>query len=143
MSEDFILVHKSIVPKYYELVLSAKEKIDGENGSVSEVCKELGISRSTYYKYKDFVFYPSKTNTKKAILSFKVIDAQGVLGNIINIISSSSCNVLTISQDMPIHNAAFITMMIDYRNLNCSMNHLLGQLKNIEQVKTVEVVSYE
>jgi chorismate mutase len=143
MSDEFILVHKSIVPKYYELVLSAKEKIEGANESVSDVCKKLGISRSTYYKYKDFVFYPSKTNTKKAILSFKVIDAQGVLGNIINIISSSSCNVLTISQDMPIHNAAFITMMIDYRNLNCSMNQLLGKLKNIEQVKSVEVVSYE
>lgn len=143
MSEEFILVHKSIVPKYYELVLRAKEKIDVANESVSDVCKELGISRSTYYKYKDFIFYPSKTDTKKAIFSFKVVDAQGVLGNIINTISKAECNVLTISQDMPIHKAAFITMMIDYRNINCSINNLLSLLRAIDQVKSVEVVSYE
>lgn len=52
----YLLLASDILPEVYELVLKAKEEVD-KGRPVSTVCKELDISRSTFYKYKDKVFY--------------------------------------------------------------------------------------
>ena len=35
MSEEYLLVHKDCLPKYYEVILKAKEEIESKNGSIS------------------------------------------------------------------------------------------------------------
>ena len=53
-SNEYLIVHKSILPEYFEQVIQARELINDKNFSVSDACKQLNISRSTYYKYKDY-----------------------------------------------------------------------------------------
>lgn len=143
MNEDFLLIHKCILPDYYELIIKAREMIEGENASITDACKKLDISRSTYYKYKDYVFYPPKNVQKRAIFAFKVEDVPGVLSSILNTILQSKGNVLTITQDMPIHELAYITLMINIEKLEVSLNELLLRLKETKYVKSVEVLGYE
>ena len=52
----FLLVDKAVLPPYYEQVVEAVKLVEQEGKNISDVCKILGISRSTYYKYKDKVF---------------------------------------------------------------------------------------
>ena len=60
MLENYLIVHKSILPDYYEKVLQARKLMDsGKVREVSQAVKQVGISRSTYYKYKDYIFEPS------------------------------------------------------------------------------------
>ena len=54
MANDFIVIHKKVLPDYFEKVLEIKELIN-KGESVSDACKIVGLARSTFYKYKDFV----------------------------------------------------------------------------------------
>ena len=143
MNEEFILVHKKILPDYFEKVIKARQKIEGEDRSITEVCKELEISRSTYYKYKAYIAYPPKNITKRAIFAFKVEDTPGVLSSILSYIGKCKGNILTINQDMPIHDLAYITLMVNIEKIEIRLDTLLFNLRNIENVRSVEVLGYE
>ena len=143
MNGEFILVHKKILPDYFEKVIKARQKIEGEDRSITEVCKELEISRSTYYKYKDYIAYPPKNITKRAIFAFKVEDTPGVLSSILSYIGKCKGNILTINQDMPIHDLAYITLMVNIEKIEIRLDTLLFNLRNIENVRSVEVLGYE
>ena len=59
MKGKYLIVDKSILPDYFEKVIEVRNLLrDGKFQNVSEAVKEVGISRSTYYKYKDFIFLP-------------------------------------------------------------------------------------
>ena len=75
MKGDFLIIHKNVLPPFYEKVVQASRLIEEENKSISDVCKELDISRSTFYKYKDKVFVLKSEFGRKAIISFKNISA--------------------------------------------------------------------
>ena len=54
MKGKYLIVDKAILPDYFEKVIEARTLLrDGKFQNVSEAVKEVGISRSTYYKYKD------------------------------------------------------------------------------------------
>lgn len=54
---DYFYVHKKILPNYLEKVLEAREMLDSrEAATVTEATERVGISRNTYYRYKDYVF---------------------------------------------------------------------------------------
>ena len=67
MKGKYLIVDKSILPDYFEKVIEVRNLLrDGKFQNVSEAVKEVGISRSTYYKYKDFIFSPSDSNIGKS-----------------------------------------------------------------------------
>ena len=71
MPSSYLIVHKSILPDYYEKVLECRRLMEsGKVREVSQAVKQVGISRSTYYKYKDFIFEPSDlTGSRTAAFS--------------------------------------------------------------------------
>ena len=58
MGEDrFYIVNERSLPEIFKKVIEVKEHIElGNAKDISEAIKLVGISRSTYYKYKDDVF---------------------------------------------------------------------------------------
>ena len=63
MSKDYI-VDSAILPDVMDKVIEARQML--ENGTVrqvSEAVKRVGISRGTYYKYKDYVKYGIELGT--------------------------------------------------------------------------------
>ena len=143
MKGDFLIIHKDVMPSFLVKVVKTTRLIEEENKSVSEACKALDISRSTFYKYKDKVFELKSDFGRKAILSFKVENAMGVLSDIINNISKYKGNILTINQDMPIHKLAYVSVMIDAKDMLVSIYELISELKKIQKVKDVSLVAFE
>ncbi len=143
MKKDFLIIHKDVLPPFLDKVVKTVRLIEEENKSVSDACKEQEISRSTFYKYKDKVFELKSDFGRKAILSFKVQNAMGVLSDIINHISKYKGNILTINQDMPIHNLAYVSVMIDAKDMTVSVYELISELKKIQKVKDVSLVAFE
>ena len=135
MLKEFLMIHKDVLPPCYEQVVRAVKMIEQESKSVSDVCKELDISRSTFYKYKDKVFELSSTYAKKAIISFRTEHEKGVLSNILNTISSLIGNILTINTDLPLHNMEYITIAIETAELSVSIYELIAQLKKVPKIK--------
>lgn len=142
MNDDYLIVHKSVLPENYEKVIKARELIN-ENITISEACKEVGLSRSTYYKYKDYIYRPSSNYGKKAIMSLKLIDEKGVLSNILNFVAENKGNILAINQEMPIHNIAFVTITLDVIDMDISLSQLLEKLKAIKEVMDAILVAVE
>ena len=63
MGKQYLIVSKEILPDYFDKVIEARNLLNnGKVKGVSEAVKMVGISRSTYYKYKDFVFTPSENS---------------------------------------------------------------------------------
>ena len=57
MLKDYLIVHKDVLPDVFEKVVQVKKMMEqGEEIQVSDAVKKVGLSRSTYYKYKDDVF---------------------------------------------------------------------------------------
>jgi chorismate mutase len=143
MNGDFLLVHKSILPACLPDVVRAKDLIAKDSLSVTEACKACDISRSVFYKYKDYVFLPTGSASKKAIISLKADDFPGVLSSILAAVSKRGANVLTISQDMPIHGLAYITMMVNTKNMEGSLDDLVKELLGLSHVRKAEILAYE
>ena len=140
MKDEYLLVHKSILPTYYLDVIKCRELVEGKNMSVSDACKICNISRSTYYKYKDYIYLSDENIGKHITLSCRLYDQQGILSSVINLISSYKCNILTINQNMPINNIAQIILSINISEITISVDSLIEEIMKLDGVKLVEML---
>ena len=144
MLENYLNIHTSIVPEYYEKVLEVRHLMEsGKVRDVSQAVKEVGISRSTYYKYKDYILEPSEmAGGRKAVLSMMLAHEPGVLSALLSCISDSGASVLTITQSLPIHNRASVTISLDVSSISCELTGLIaliGKTPGVEQAKLLAI----
>ena len=136
MNKQYYLVNKKILPDFIDEIIKIKEEIEEEGISVSTACEKHNISRSTYYKYKDLVFKPIQNVTNRAIISFRALNVKGVLSNVLTEIANLNANVITLNQDMPINDYAFITI-IDFIIVMdlCSSSLILEELQKNGKIR--------
>lgn len=134
--EKYLIVDKEILPDVYDKVVEARMLLeDGEVKQISQAVKKVGISRGTYYKYKDYVFAPSQEYMgRKAVFSFMLQHRKGALSQVLNEISNLNANIITINQNIPIHDKANITISIDMSDMAIGMDEFLHQISSIEGV---------
>lgn len=145
MLDDYLIIHKSILPDYYDKVLHAKRLLEsGEVKEVSQAARVSGISRSTYYKYKDYILEPNReTAGRKAIFSVTLSHEAGVLSGLISCVSAFGCSVLTISQNLPIHGKASVTMALDVSQLTGDIQQLLCGMKEVSGAEHPRLIAIE
>lgn len=142
--EDYLLVHKSILPEYYEKVIEARRKLEnGEAKDVSQAVRLVGISRSTYYKYKDYILEPTELAVdRRAVFSMMLSHEPGVLSTLLSRISAAGGSVLTITQSLPIRGQASVTVSLDVGELSMPLSNLMneiGQCPGVEQLRLLAV----
>lgn len=145
MKGKYLIVDKSIVPDYFEKVIEVRNLLrDGKYQNISEAVKVVGISRSTYYKYKDFVFSPSDSNIgRKALISIMLEDKKGALSEILNFLYSVECNIITINQNIPINEVASIIISMDISDTKTPIEEILIDLKNVKYVVSAKLIALE
>ena len=145
MKDKYLLVDKSILPDYYEKVIEARRFLSsGKYKDVSEAVRAVGISRSTYYKYKDYIFNLNEdTECRKAVLSFSLLHKAGILGEVIGKLSEHGANILTITQNLPIQSHAHVVVLLDLSELSISVDALVEVLNGIEGVSGARTISIE
>ena len=145
MGKEFLIVSKEILPDYYDKVIEARNLLnEGKVKGVSEAVKMVGISRSTYYKYKDFVFTPSENSMgRKALISVMLAHKKGALSEVLNYISSVNGNILTINQNIPINNVASVIISMDISETTITIEEIIIVLKKFDFVKSAKLVAME
>ena len=145
MLSSYLIVHKSILPDYYEKVLECRRLMEsGKVREVSQAVKQVGISRSTYYKYKDFIFEPSDvTGSRTAVFSMMLDHTPGVLSALLSCISEAGASVLTISQSPPIHDKASVTVSIDVSGVSISVDELTARLAALPGLDNLRMLAIE
>ncbi|MBR2616163.1 MAG: ACT domain-containing protein [Clostridia bacterium] len=116
MKQKYLIIDTAILPSCYEKVVEARELVEsGKAKDVSEAVKLTGISRSTFYKYKDYIFAPGKDSSlgKKAIFAFNLAHKAGALSEVLTRVSEMRGNILTINQNLPIGGKAHITLSVE------------------------------
>ena len=145
MLDQYLIIHKSILPEYYEKVIEARHLLeDGKIRDVSQAVRQVGISRSTYYKYKDFILEPTElSGGRRAVLSMILNHEQGILSALLQRISEARANVLTITQSLPIRDKAGVTISLDVSEVEGSMEDFVAKLDSVPGVEQVRVLALE
>ena len=145
MLDQYLIIHKSILPEYYEKVVKARHLIeDGKIKDVSQAVREVGISRSTYYKYKDCILEPTEISSgRKAVLSMMLTHEQGVLSALLIRISEARANVLTITQSLPIREKASVTISLDISEVGGNLSEFIAELGAVPGVEQVRLLAME
>jgi len=143
--EKYYIVDRSILPDSFDKVIQARKLLEtGKASNVSDAVKLVNISRGTYYKYKDLVFFPDEsTSDRKAVFSMILDHEPGILSKVLLIISESNASVLTINQDIPIHNMASVSISLDISHMTGTINDLIDKLKGYEFISNVQLIAVE
>lgn len=145
MLNSYLIVERSALPDYFVKVVEARRLLDtGVYSQVSDAVRAVGISRSTYYKYKDKIMEPSQLGVgRRASLMLTLSHEAGMLSRVLNAVSDFSANILTITQGIPMHGKASIMLALDLENSSKPIENLLEVLQTIHGVEKVRLLAVE
>ena len=145
MLENYMIVHKSILPDYFETVLKAKHLLEeGKAKNVMQAVKMAGISRSTYYKYKDFILEPIRiSDGRKAVISMLLSHETGILSHVLSVISQAGASILTITQSLPVHGNASVTITLDISGMPAAITNLLKDIDDCQGVENAKLIAID
>ena len=139
----YIVVDTSVLPEIFEKVLEVKKLLANQSErSFSSACKTVGISRSAFYKYKDFVS-PFQDMSRGHLVTFnlELLDRQGVLSSVLAIFAENGANILTINQSIPTSGVAPVTITAATENMQTTMELFMAALKSAEGVIRVHIMA--
>lgn len=139
----YFLVDSTVLPEVFFKVIEVKKILSlGKIKTVNDAVREVGISRSAYYKYKDFVFPFYETSRGRVITLFFVVeDFSGILSSIINRIAQAKANIITINQNVPINGLADVTISIETTGMTRDIRELMENIGEIEGVRRQEILA--
>ena len=110
----FVLKQKA-VPEVLLKVVEAKRMLDSDPSmTVQEATDRLGISRSSFYKYKDDIFpFHDEAKGKTVTFVLQMEDEPGLLSTVLNTSAEFGANILTIHQTIPINGVASLTLSVE------------------------------
>ena len=87
---EFYLVREEILPEAIKKTIMVKEILKrGKLKTINEAVAKVGLSRSAYYKYKDYVFPFYDASREKVItISLLLEHKPGVLSSVLNTIAA-------------------------------------------------------
>ena len=138
---SLMLIDSKVLPEVFSKVLHAKKLLaDGECKDISEAVKKAEISRSAFYKYRDYVF-PFNQMQGIITLFFIVSDITGVLSSILSVLADAKTNVLTINQNIPVNSVADVTISVQNDISAVDLNELVDRLSSLDGGKDVRVLA--
>ena len=86
----FFLVKEEILPEAIKKTIRVKEMLKrGDARTINGAVEKMELSRSAYYKYKDYVFpFYEASKNKIVTLTFLLEHKKGVLSSVLNTISA-------------------------------------------------------
>ena len=113
--KKYFVVRERAVPEVLLKVVQAKKLLDSEKVStVQEAAEQTGISRSSFYKYKDDIFpFHEEARGKTITFIIQMDDEPGILSVVLQTIARFHGNILTIHQSIPINGVATLTHSVD------------------------------
>ena len=140
----FVLKEKA-VPEVLLKVVAAKKLIDtGKCASVQEATERVGISRSSFYKYKDDIFpFHEDAKGKTINMVIQLDDEPGILSGVLDEMTHFHVNILTIHQTIPVGGFATLTISVDVLEDSGDFSDLVVAIENIHGVHYVKILARE
>ena len=137
---DLILISTKVLPSVFPNVIKAKELLaSGSVKTTAEAVRIAGISRSAFYKYKDYVFKCDNDDVKTVSISALLADRSGVFSSLTAVLCKYGVNIITINQNMPIDGTAAVYLTLTTKNLKISLDELITHLTEVDGVITAKI----
>jgi UPF0735 ACT domain-containing protein vpar_0898 len=113
----------------------------GEVKTINEAVEKMDLSRSAYYKYKDYVF-PFFEIAQGKIVSIYVSmsNESGMLSSVLKAIAERNGSILTINQDIPLQGIANSSISFETKDLQGSLEDLLLDIRSMKGIIKVEIL---
>lgn len=141
----YFVVRQKAVPEVLLKVVEAKKLLESEKGlTVQEVADRVGISRSSFYKYKDDIF-PFHDQAKGRTVTFilQMDDKPGILSDILRTVAQFRGNILTIHQSIPINGVATLTLSVEILPEAGDAENMISQMEDQTGVHYLKILGRE
>ena len=147
MSEKskYFVVKQKAVPEVLLKVVEAKRLLESSKAmTVQEATEQVGISRSSFYKYKDDIF-PFHEEAKGKTITFiiQMDDEPGLLSMVLQTIAEYKANVLTIHQTIPINGVASLTLTVDLLPITKDVSSMIEQIESQPGIHYLKILAME
>ena len=144
MSEktQYFVVKQKAVPEVLLRVVEAKRLLDTKKAvTVQEAADQVGISRSSCYKYKDNIF-PFHENAKGKTITFviQMNDEPGLLSDVLKVVAEHRANILTIHQSLPINGMASTTLSVEVLPTTGNVSDMIDMIENKSGVQHLKIL---
>lgn len=139
----FYVINGSVLPEVFLKVVEVKSLLEKNKMlTVQEATERVGISRSSFYKYKDAImpFY-EKGKSQAITVLIHLQDEAGRLSDVLNYIAAAGGNVLTINQMIPMNGIAIINLCIQTSHMEMGVDKLIEELTQLSGVNEIQVLA--
>ena len=141
----YFVVKQKAISEVLLKVVEAKRLLESEKVlTIQEAVDAVGISRSSFYKYKDDIFpFHDNSQGTTITLTFQMDDEPGILSDVLKIIAEYRANILTIHQSIPINGIASLTLSIQVLQTTGDISRMIEQLEGQPSVHHVKILEKE
>ena len=141
----YFVVKQKAVPEVLLKVVEAKKLLETERAiTVQEATDKVGISRSSFYKYKDDIFpFYDNTKGKTITLVVQMDDEQGLLSDLLHVVAVYRANILTIHQSIPVNGVATLTLSVEIRENTGNVSGMIEELEDLNGIHYVKILARE
>ena len=141
----YFVVRERAVPEVLLKVVAAKQLLESKRvATVQEAADAAGISRSSFYKYKDDIF-PFHDNAKGKTITFMIQmdDEPGLLSDVLHIVADYRANILTIHQSIPINGIASLTLSVEILPNTGDLSSMVEAIEKLNGIQYLKILARE
>lgn len=112
--------------------------------TIQEATDLAGISRSSFYKYKDDIFpFNDKSQGRTITIMLQLNDIPGLLSTILNHIAKYDVNILTIHQAIPVGGIASATISMDILPESGDVSEMIADIESLDNIHYMKILARE
>lgn len=141
----YFVLKKKAVPEVLLKVVETKRLLAANRGiTIQEATELTGISRSSFYKYKDDIF-PFHENEKGQTVTMvmQMVDKPGLMAELLQTVAAYEANILTIHQSIPISGIATLTLSVEVLSTTGNISEMVEELEQHDGVHYLKIVGRE
>ncbi|MBP5454690.1 MAG: ACT domain-containing protein [Lachnospiraceae bacterium] len=144
MSEYYVIKKKAVTDVLLSVVEAKRLLETHKVSTIQEAVEIVGISRSSFYKYKDDImeFHDNSQGTTITI-NAQMDDEPGVLSDLLKIVAEHGANILTIHQSIPINATAALSLSVQILETTLDVASMLEKMEDMPGVHSVKLIAKE
>ena len=141
----YYVVKDKAVPEVLIKVVEAKRLLTADKMmTVKEATDKCGISRSSFYKYKDDIFpFDDSSKGRNITLSIQISDEPVLLSELLAVVAKYHANILTIHQTIPVSGVATISLSIEILKDTGDLSKLVDEIRSLEGIFDIKILARE
>ena len=141
----YFVVKQKAIPEVLLKVVEAKRLLESEKVlTIQEAVDAVGISRSSFYKYKDDIFpFHDNSQGTTITLTFQMDDEPGLLAAVLKCVADYKANILTIHQSIPVNGVASLTLSVEVLPQTEDISQMIEEIEGKDGVHYLKILARE